>query len=214
MIVPPAGQYTLSMPVTLGARAEHGFDQPLGLMSDCHRRIEHFLAVLQHVEAQVGDAGLNDEQRRAVEAALTYFRTAAPRHTHDEEQSLFPLLRASQRPDVRAALQALDDLQRDHAAADAAHAEVDLYYRHWLDRSAALPAEERQKLRAALAALRDLYARHIEVEDRQIFPLAGRVLSEEQLRRVGSEMAARHGLSPGGGASSLPGTDAGAARRP
>jgi hypothetical protein len=37
------------MPITLGAKPDHGFDHPLGLLSDCHRRIEGFLDVLVRV---------------------------------------------------------------------------------------------------------------------------------------------------------------------
>ena len=37
------------MPVRIGGRPEHGFDEPLGLLSDCHRRIERFLGVLAAV---------------------------------------------------------------------------------------------------------------------------------------------------------------------
>ena len=41
------------MPIQLGAAPEHGFDSPLGLLSDCHRRIERFLEqLLRVVEAQ------------------------------------------------------------------------------------------------------------------------------------------------------------------
>jgi hemerythrin-like domain-containing protein len=128
-----------------------------------------------------------------VEAALTYFRNAAPRHTQDEEQSLFPLLRAADQPEVRAALQAVEALERDHARADAWHAEVDAHFRRWLD-SGSLTGAERLKLTEALAALRELYRRHIDVEDHQIFPLAQRLLSREQLVQIGGEMARRRGL--------------------
>ena len=40
------------MPVQLGSQPEHGFDRPLGLLSDCHRRIERFLEMLQKVAEQ------------------------------------------------------------------------------------------------------------------------------------------------------------------
>jgi hemerythrin-like domain-containing protein len=186
------------MAVTLGSRPEHGFDQPLGLLSDCHRRIERFLAILQKVVDQAGGQALNDEQRRAVEAALEYFRTAAPRHTADEEESLFPLLRASSEPAARAAMEIVQALEHEHAAANVAHAEVESRYRRWIELGS-LAAPEVQELSGALAALRQMYQRHIAVEDRELFPLAGRVLSGEQLARVGEEMARRRGLPHRGG---------------
>jgi hemerythrin-like domain-containing protein len=186
------------MPVKLGAKAEHGFDEPLGLLSDCHRRIEHFLAVLERVILAAPADALADEQRHAVETALGYFKNAAPRHTQDEERSLFPLMRASGQPRAREALRALDALEQDHAAADVAHAEVEASFRRWLDQGR-LADSERQRLADVLGALRQMYRRHIDVEEREIFPLAGQILSPDQVGRVGREMASRRGLPPPSG---------------
>ena len=83
------------MLLKIGQRPDHGFDEPLGLLSDCHRRIEHFLAVLLTIADQANGQELSADQRRQLEGALTYFSTAAPRHTADEEDSLFPRLEAS-----------------------------------------------------------------------------------------------------------------------
>jgi hypothetical protein len=46
-----------------------------------------------------------------------------------------------------------------------------------------------------LAELREIYTHHIAVEDREVFPLAGRVLDAQQLAQVGREMAQRRGLA-------------------
>ena len=183
------------MPVQLGSRPEHGFDQPLGLLSDCHRRIENFLAILQRVVDQADGAPLNDEQRRAIDVALEYFRSAAPRHTADEEQSLFPLLRGSDRPDVQAALQTVQALERDHEAADQAHAEIDAAFGQWIEAGSLTPAQTTQLVRT-LGWLRQLYARHIAVEDQEIFPLAAQVLTPQELAQIGKQMAERRGVSP------------------
>lgn len=34
------------MPVTIGAKRESDFTDPLGMLSDCHRRVERFLQAL------------------------------------------------------------------------------------------------------------------------------------------------------------------------
>ena len=47
----------------------------------------------------------------------------------------------------------------------------------------------------SLRPLRDLYERHIDVEDHQTFPLAGRVLGGSELAVVGRELAGRRGLT-------------------
>jgi uncharacterized protein (DUF2249 family)/hemerythrin-like domain-containing protein len=182
------------MPIQLGTIAEHGFDEPLALLSDCHRRIERFLEILRVVVKQAGDGALNDEQRRAVETSLKYFREAAPRHTEDEEQSLFPRLRASSHPAAMAALEAMAALHEDHEAATAAHDQVEKLYRQWLD-TGSLDAQGRQTLVATLNELSDLYRPHIALEDSQLFPMASKALSEEQIAGIGQEMAARRNIS-------------------
>src|SRR5688572_1049722 len=107
------------MPIQIGQRPAHGFDEPLRLLTDCHRRIEHFLNVLLVLEQQAADAPLLPGLRADLEQALTYFATAAPRHTADEDESLFPRLKAAA-PDTRI-LGLLTRLEREHELADRHH---------------------------------------------------------------------------------------------
>src|SRR5215470_13356046 len=97
------------MPVQIGAKA-HSFTDPTGLLSDCHRRVEMFLGSLAAV-AQIIDQPLTGETRQALEAALRYFSEAAPKHTADEEDSLFPRLRRIDNAEIRSALEKLDKLE-------------------------------------------------------------------------------------------------------
>jgi hemerythrin-like domain-containing protein len=181
------------MPIRIGAKPEHGFDQPLGLLSDCHRRIEHFLGMMINVleRSNGGQNSMTTSERDALEAALKYFEVAAPRHTQDEEHSLFPRLRASQQPEALAAMARIESLEQDHERADAMHAQVHRICRQWLD---GFTPPDRQ-LHQLLHDLRELYAHHIQLEDSELFPLAARLLSGEQLTEIGQEMARRRGLS-------------------
>src|SRR5688572_18384693 len=131
------------MPIPLGIKPAHDFDQPLGLLTDCHRRIETFLGALTKVAEQSRASGqpLTPEQRRALETALTYFRSGAPRHTEDEEHSLFPRLRACNDPRVRDAMAKIDALESDHRTAENAHAEIDDLGTRWLQAGQLPPAE-------------------------------------------------------------------------
>lgn len=52
------------MPVQLGAKGQPGFDEPIDLMMDCHRRIEHFLSILQRVAEQSDGCQLDEPSRR------------------------------------------------------------------------------------------------------------------------------------------------------
>lgn len=183
------------MPIQIGQRADHGFDEPLGLLSDCHRRIEHFLGVLATVAADAAGASLSAAHQRALEGALRYFAVAAPKHTADEEVSLFPRLRSSADPAAAGVLASLDALEHDHDEADAHHAAVDVLVRSWLA-NGRLAQAEIAELRERLAGLQALYQRHIEVEDREVFPAAARVLDRAQIEQIGGEMAARREVRP------------------
>jgi hemerythrin-like domain-containing protein len=182
------------MPLQIGGRTDHGFHEPLGLLSDCHRRIEHFLQVLVTVERRATGGPLDAECRHALDGALRYFETAAPRHTADEEDSLFPRLRASGAPAAARALALVERLQDDHATAEAHHAQVDMLARRWLDQDH-LDAAGAALLRQHLTALQGLYKAHIAVEDHELFPAAARVLDAAALRDMGREMAARRDVS-------------------
>jgi hemerythrin-like domain-containing protein len=173
----------------IGFGRDHGFDEPLGLLSDCHRRIEYFLAVLAAIADRAGGRELDAAERRQLDGALTYFKSAAPRHTADEEESLFPRLEASRDASAAATLEIIQRLEHDHAEADSIHEAVDRLGRAWL--AGSLPPGDIQELQRLLERLRCLYEAHISVEDRQLFPAAARILSVQELRAIGSEMARR-----------------------
>ena len=184
------------MPISLGTKPQHGFDQPLGLLSDCHRRIENFLGVMIRVleRSQHGSKPLEFDEREGLETALKYFDVAAPRHTQDEEESLFPRLRESNNPAAHAALAQVQLLEEDHIHADAMHAGAKALCRRWLD-IGPLSATDLHRLDKLLRELQQMYARHIAVEDKELFPLAAQVLNYRQLEEVGQEMAKRRGLA-------------------
>jgi hemerythrin-like domain-containing protein len=183
------------MPIILGAKPENSFDTPLGLLSDCHRRIERFLGSQIAVLEETGGGALNAEQRETLEKALKYFRTAAPRHTRDEEDSLFPRMRASVSDEAHAALDTLDRLESDHEKADVWHAEVDRLCEHWLA-VGEIRGSDKERLGEDLKNLKALYNHHIHLEDKFIFPAAAKALDDATLKEVGREMAGRRGIDP------------------
>ncbi len=181
------------MPVTIGKKPAAAFSDPLRMLSDCHRRIEMFLEALRRVAHEAGGGELSREQRKALEAALDYFRDSAPLHTRDEDKSLFPLRRIHDSDLVREALPIVDRLHEEHVAADQAHLEVDLLGRRWL-KDGTLAGESAQALAATLDELSAMYKIHIQFEDSVLFPLAEKTLSAAELNALGSEMAARRGI--------------------
>ena len=179
------------MPVQIG-RKESDFSNPLGLLSDCHRRIETFLQVLLQIASRAAGGPLSPPEREALGRALAYFRNSAPKHTADEEESLFPRLRRFE--NAQSALTCLIELEDDHHAAARDHELVDSLGNEWLA-AGALRLDELQRLREALERLSSTYKRHIAIEDRELFPLAARVLPPDQLADVGREMAERRRVS-------------------
>jgi iron-sulfur cluster repair protein YtfE (RIC family) len=184
------------MPIRIGQKPDSSFSDPMGLLGDCHRRIESFLSLLITI-GQIGGGELTTEQREVFEKALRYFQEAAPNHTRDEEESLFPRMRATQNKQVRAALAALDELEADHDKAEKAHTEVETLGRRWLAEGR-LSIRDAERLSQLLDDLKKTYDRHIAEEDAHIFPLAGKVLKGPDLVEVGREMAARRGVRPDG----------------
>ena len=176
------------MPVQIGAQA-HNFSDPTGLLSDCHRRIEMFLRALQKV-ASVADLPWTEETRVALESALRYFREAAPKHTADEEESLFPRLRKMHLPDVEGAIETLEPLEHDHLLAGSLHAQVEELGQRYIS-AGSLESPGVEAFRKAIASLVSIYQQHISIEDGLVFPLAARLLSSTEKAAIAGEMAAR-----------------------
>jgi hemerythrin-like domain-containing protein len=181
------------MPITFGAKKESDFTDPIGMLGDCHRRIERFLGVLTSLSTQENGGALDPEQKAALATSLRYFREAAPKHTADEEESLFPRLRRSGAREVQSALSEVDALERDHARAAQWHREADRLGHRWLDEGQ-LGKEEASRFSAVVAELAQLYRRHISIEDKEVFPLAAGVLSASDRESIGAEMARRRGI--------------------
>ena len=183
------------MPVTIGSK-ESTFGDPLGLLSDCHRRIERFLRTLWKIIDEKGGRSLGGEYRRSLEAALKYFSEAAPKHTADEEEDLFPALRGAGRAHVEQILSRIDGLENDHNRADKWHRECDEIGKRWL-RDEHLCLRDTARLRTVLLLLATLYQSHIAIEEREIFPVAQTTLSDEEKAAIGRSMADRRGIAFG-----------------
>lgn len=151
-----------------------------------------FLASLE-AAALVIDRPASEETRLGLEAALRYFNQAAPKHTADEEDSLFPRLRQNQSSEVQSSLLQLDRLEDEHRWAAPLHADVDLLGARYL-LTGSLSATEIERFRNAVASLATLYKRHITVEDSVIFPLAARLLSQMEKMEIAGEMRRRRGV--------------------
>lgn len=176
------------MAVQIGA-STHGFSDPLGLLSDCHRRIEMFLEHLD-IAGKTMERPITPEVEQLLHTALKYFREAAPRHTADEEESLFPRLRNTASQKASPVLARLGTLEEEHRVSAPLHAEVERLGTMYLARGTLSPADV-ESFRTAVAGLRALYREHIQIEDGEVFPIASTLLSASDRAAIGEEMAAR-----------------------
>ena len=185
------------MPIVIGAKRESDFTDPVGMLGDCHRRIVRFLHVLVSLATLENGGPLSDQQRTLLATSLRYFREGAPKHTADEEESLFPRLRALDVPGLEVILARIDSLEQDHECAERSHAEVDRLGQLWLT-NGRLSTEHASRLSTLLNQLAALYLHHIGTEDTEVFPFAASVLSAAHRQAIGAEMAARRGLAGAG----------------
>ena len=165
------------MPVQIGAMS-HTFTNPTGLLSDCHRRVEMFLGTLVAVAGMI-DRPATEETRQALASALRYFAQAAPKHTADEEESLFPRLRRIHDAEIEAAFSKLEQLEQEHRWAAPLQAAVDRLGGQYLS-TGNLSSPEVDEFRKDVADLASMYKQHISVEDELVFPLAARMLSDAE----------------------------------
>lgn len=186
------------MPVTIGA-AESSFSNPIGLLVDCHRRIDRFLQILQTITSEKRGRSLNAEYRRALDTALKYFRDAAPKHTADEEEDLFPALRSLvghahvEQGGIEQVLRQIDRLENDHNLAAKWHRECDEIGRRWL-RDDGLCLRDTARFEIVLSLLLRLYRSHIAIEEHEIFSTAQTALSDKEKAVIGHSMALRRGV--------------------
>lgn len=182
------------MTLTIDRFDEDDFDDPLGLLVDCHRQIEYVLDELVRITRLRSGQSLSPDEWQQLHKALQYFESSEPWHTADEEQSLFPRLRASQAPGAERTVQLLQQLEGEHAMVNAHHRMIGVFCRRWLDHGFLSEIDTRNLL-DRLTDLQSIYREHITLEDRELFPSAAFLLSPRQLKEIGREMAARRSVA-------------------
>jgi hemerythrin-like domain-containing protein len=173
--------------IQIGAKPDSGFDDPIGMLTDCHRRIEHFLRILCVVAERVSGRPLTAEEKSAVNAAMEYFHLGGNRHNADEEESLFPRLRTALEP---ATIDKINSLEIDHRAGDRLHASIDELYRNWMTRGS-LTEHEMEQLVLATHELEQIYQAHIALEEDVIFKRAAELLDSTAISAMGEEFRRR-----------------------
>ena len=158
-------------------------DDAVDLLVDCHQRIREFLTLAHDLAA--AQAPPLAEVAVAAGRVRRYFTEALPRHVADEEYSLLPRLRGRS-AELDAAL----------AVMRAEHADHEAPVTQLLDLCAELEAAPAQhsalarSLGEVVAALHADLERHLETEERTIFPAVA-ALPDAERQAVVAEMRAR-----------------------
>ena len=161
------------------------FDEPLEMLAACHERIDAQLGTLTRLPPHLETRGCDAEAKAAAQAVLRYFDTAGRLHHQDEDEDLFPLLRAraagAGRPEVAGVL---DELEREHESMEAQWQRLRQHLAAVAEGAARLDAEE-------VARFCWLYRRHMETETAAVLPFAREALGAPERAALGDRMAAR-----------------------
>lgn len=160
------------------------FDHPLQMLRACHGKILRQCDTLEKLEERLTHKGCDEQVRQAAAGILRYFDTAGQFHHQDEEENLFPALRAVAGTDTALLL---DRLLAEHVVMLAA----------W-DALRPLLAELAEGKQIALdTSLTEKfissYTNHIAIENTELLPIAATLLNPRQIASLGRKMSERRG---------------------
>jgi pyridoxamine 5'-phosphate oxidase len=167
-----------------------GFDQPIAVLKHCHDRIRKQIRNMQNLVLHLPEYGTTREAKQGATAVLRYFEKAAPQHHADEEEDLFPMLQATvENADAALLAELLPQIMTEHEQMALAWQVLEQQLKSIAAGESSLLSDENVKQFAAL------YAAHMEKEETQIAPMAKRVLSAAQMKKLGDAMHARREFS-------------------
>jgi hemerythrin-like domain-containing protein len=165
-----------------------GQTEPLEMLQACHGRIEEQLQALERLARQAPARAPDGAAGSAAGAILRYFDTSGAQHHRDEDEDLFPLLRARAAALGRVEVAAgIEELEREHATLDA-------QWRRLRETLGAIAALREARVDAGEAErFAWLYRRHMDREALLVLPFAREALGVGERAELGARMAARRG---------------------
>lgn len=163
-----------------------GFEQPFAMLEACHERVQRSLSLLAKLVEHIDQHGHDAQSRSASADVLRYFDIAAPLHHEDEEVNVFPLLLDRDDAPLRRSVQTLQD---DHRRMSAMWASVRAPLMRWSLPDCNDPVDAAS--RAAIESFQALYDKHIETEEKLVYPAARARLSAPELATMSRQMQAR-----------------------
>jgi hemerythrin-like domain-containing protein len=166
------------------------FEVPLEMLSACHGRVQAQCDTLRRLLPHLAANSADRAAQEAATAVMRYFDTAAVHHHADEETDLFPALLESMAGSDAVCLREMTQ------ALASEHRELERRWR--LVRQGLQDVLTGNAAALAAATVQDfigLYASHIEREEKELLPMAQRLLSDAELERIGLAMRTRRGLA-------------------
>jgi len=170
-----------------------GFHSPLETLAACHCRAGRQCGMLRKLVDHLGMNGIDAVARADAASVLRYFDTSLKIHHADEEADLFPALVDSMAgSDAVCIHDLIAALTLDHRGLESNWQRLRIGLN-------GIVAEAASSLTAAdVEPFITLHERHIAREERELLPMAQRLLTDEALAQVGQAMRLRRGISAPG----------------
>lgn len=166
------------------------FDDPLEILTLCHEKVRRFARLALKLGDHVARHGSDDAAADAAQKVLRYFNMAAPLHHDDEDLDVYPALIALNELSIdqdkkKVLVDSIHRLQKEHAELGLLWIEI----KQWLEQ-----VEQNKTITPpeSLGHFADVYIRHAEREESQIYPYIS-LLNADTLREIGTSMAMRRG---------------------
>ena len=170
--------------LSIGQPPAPQFDDPLGVLRACHRRMERQLTTLSRLRRHLPLHHADEDARIAASATMRYFDTAARNHHADEEMSLLPRLAEAD----AALVPVIAQLVREHEDLETRWLRLrPLLTAICARASGHLPVKD-------VEAFCEAYRAHIAREEGTLLERASEILDAATLAEIGAEMAARRDL--------------------
>jgi len=167
-----------------------GFDRPLELLRQAHRRLEHRCALMQRLVTHLQEQGCDADAQATAGHVFRFFEEDMAYHQRDEEEEFYDAVVEAAPAKSRPAIAKLvAELRADHQRQQAVWRDV-------LRPQLAAIMEGRAKTlnRDAVDRCHMLYVSHLEREEEILLPLAAKRFSPARLEQLGRGMAARRNL--------------------
>lgn len=171
-------------------------DDPIQHLLRCHEQIERCLLNLECVAMTVGfsEGAMRQDAAAALDYEFGILETIDRLHTEDEEESLFPRLRANLGNDTSLLDELMLSLELQHRDEQAAFAKLKEAVKNAASPQSQPAEGQVSSCEDLVRELAAICAPHMTLENERLIPLARRVLTPADLEEIRREMRRRWGV--------------------